>query len=94
MTNQPVYIAIALLCLEIPSILFSPLIGYMIDKNIKLITYVSFLSRAIVFFIIPIALYYGDIYTVFFYYVFPARFHQLMIYYLTFYYLKSLRKTS
>ncbi|HCA7427142.1 TPA: MFS transporter, partial [Staphylococcus pseudintermedius] len=66
MTNQPVYIAIALLCLEIPSILFSPLIGYMIDKNIKLITYVSFLSRAIVFFIIPIALYYGDIYTVFF----------------------------
>ncbi|QHW37801.1 MFS transporter [Staphylococcus ursi] len=66
MTNQPVYIAIALLCLEIPSIILAPLIGYMIDKNIKLITYVSFLSRAIVFFIIPISLYYGNIYTVFF----------------------------
>lgn len=65
MTNQPIYIAIALLCLEVPAILFSPLIGRLIDKNIKIITYISFLSRAIVFFIIPILLYSNNVYIVF-----------------------------
>ena len=65
MTNQPIYIAIALLCLEVPVILFSPLIGRLIDKNIKIITYISFLSRAIVFFIIPILLYSNNVYIVF-----------------------------
>jgi DHA3 family macrolide efflux protein-like MFS transporter len=64
-TNQPIYIAIALLCLEVPAILFSPLIGRLIDKNIKIITYISFLSRAIVFFIIPILLYSNNVYIVF-----------------------------
>ncbi|MGX0562671.1 MFS family permease [Staphylococcus schleiferi] len=64
-TNQPIYIAIALLCLEVPAILFSPLIGRLIDKNIKIITYISFLSRAIVFFIIPILLYDNNVYIVF-----------------------------
>ncbi|BAS46402.1 hypothetical protein SSCHL_1622 [Staphylococcus schleiferi] len=66
MTNQPLYIAISLLCLEVPAILFSPLIGRWIDKNIKVITYTSFLSRAIVFLIIPIILYSDKLYIVFF----------------------------
>jgi DHA3 family macrolide efflux protein-like MFS transporter len=64
-TNQPIYIAIALLCLEVPAILLSPLIGRLIDKNIKIITYISFLSRAIVFFIIPILLFSNNVYIVF-----------------------------
>ncbi len=66
MTNQPLYIAISLLCLEVPAILFSPLIGRWIDKNIKVITYTSFLSRAIVFLIIPIILYSDKLYIVLF----------------------------
>ncbi|MFO3689032.1 MFS transporter [Staphylococcus felis] len=65
MTNQPLYIAIALLCLEVPAILFSPLIGRLIDRNIIVTTYISFLSRAIVFFVIPILLYSDNIYIVF-----------------------------
>ncbi len=66
MTNQSLYIAISLLCLEVPAILFSPLIGRWIDKNIKVITYTSFLSRAIVFLIIPIILYSDKLYIVLF----------------------------
>ncbi|MBA8778158.1 MFS transporter [Staphylococcus schleiferi subsp. coagulans] len=66
MTNKPLYIAISLLCLEVPAILFSPLIGRWIDKNIKVITYTSFLSRAIVFLIIPIILYSDKLYIVLF----------------------------
>ncbi len=66
MTNQPLYIAISLLCLEVPAILFSPLIGRWIDKNIKVITYTSFLSRAIVFLIIPIILYSDKLYIMLF----------------------------